>query len=203
MISGMDQNQNQEGWREKKRRETLRRITDSALGLFVANGYEATTLDAIAEAAGISPRTFFYYFKSKEEILAAWQKGLPEAFHAAVLAESTAQSPLEVVQNAHRKLVANYDAGQAAAIDKILRSSEQFRASNQAKYLQMEQAGFEALCELWPQAKRRKALRIVAMVSVGALRLAIDNWVEEQGRKPLLHYLDEAFAGLKSELSGG
>lgn len=198
----MDQERsNVEGWREKKRRTTLQRISDSALRLFAAHGYEATTLDAIAEAAGISRRTFFYYFKSKEEILAAWQKGLPDAFRAAILAQSTDQSPLDVVRNAHLKLMANYDRGQVTAIDRIIRSNEQLRASNQTKYLELEQAAFEALCGLWPQARRRRGLRIVAMVSVGALRLAIDTWAEEKGRKPLAAYLDEVFAGLKAELS--
>ncbi|ANK86308.1 MULTISPECIES: TetR/AcrR family transcriptional regulator [unclassified Rhizobium] len=191
----------QEGWREKKRRETLQRITDSALSLFAANGYEATTLDAIAEAAGISRRTFFYYFASKEEILAAWQKGLPEAFRAAVLAEPKDRFPLDVVCSAHLKLLANFDTEQAAVIDRILRSNEQLRASNQTKYLQMEQATFEVLCEIWPQAERRRALRVVAMVSVGALRLAIDRWAEEQGQKSLSDYVREAFADLKAELA--
>ena len=65
----------------------------------------------------------------------------------------------------------------------------------------MEQAAFEALCELWLQARRRKALRMVAMASVGALRLAIDTWAEEEGRKPLAACLEEAFAGLKAGLS--
>lgn len=184
----------------KKRRETLQRITDSALRLFAANGYEATTLDAIAEAAGISRRTFFYYFESKEEILAAWQKGLPVALRAAILAESTAQAPFDVVWKAHLKLLAHHDAGQAVVIDQIIRSNEQLRASNQTKYLTLEQTAFEALCELWPQARRRKALRMVAMVSVGALRLAVDSWAADQGRKPLADYLKEALAGLKAEL---
>jgi len=198
----MDQNRSdQEGWRERKRRETLRRIADSALKLFAAHGYEAITLDAIAEASGISRRTFFYYFKSKEEILAAWQKDLPEAFRTAILTQPTDQSPFDAVCNAHLKLAANYEPGQAMVIDRILRSNEQLRASNQTKYLEMEQAAFEALCELWPQVRRRKALRMVAMVSVGALRLAIENWAEEQGRKPLAAYLKEALASLKAELS--
>lgn len=197
----MDQDRSDgNGWRETKRRKTLQRISESALRLFAAHGYEATTLDAIAEAAGISRRTFFYYFKSKEEILAAWQKGLPEAFRAAILAQSTDQSSFDVVRNAHLKLMTNYDPRQIVAIDRIIRSNEQLRASNQTKYLQLEQAAFEALCELWPQARRRKALRIVAMVSAGALRLAIDNWSAEQGRKPLADHLKEAFAGLKAEL---
>lgn len=198
----MDQDQSaQEGWREKKRRQTLQRISDSALKLFVADGYEATTLDAIAEAAGISRRTFFYYFKSKEEILAAWQRGLPEAFRAAVLAEPADQSPFDVVRKAHLKMLANFDPDQAVVIDRVLRSNEQLRTSNQTKYLQLEQAAFEALCELWPQTTRRRALRMVAMASVGALRIAIDNWAQEQGRRPLAEYLEEAFADLRSELS--
>lgn len=191
---------NGKGWREKKRQETLQRIGESALKLFAARGYEATTLDAIAEAAGISRRTFFYYFKSKEEILAAWQKGLPEAFRAAILAQPTDQPSFDVVRNAHLELLASYDPGQVAAIDRIIRSNEQLRASNQTKYLELEQAAFEALCELWPQARRRKALRVVAMVSVGALRLAIDGWSAEKGRKPLADHLKEVFAGLKAEL---
>ena len=70
---------NEEGLRERKRRETLQRIAEAGLKLFVTNGYDATTLETIAEAAGISRRTFFYYFKSKEDILLAWQGGLIQA----------------------------------------------------------------------------------------------------------------------------
>lgn len=189
-----------EGWREQKRRQTLQRITDSALRLFAQNGYEATTLDAIAAAAGISRRTFFYYFKSKEEILAAWQKGLPEAFRAAVLAESSDQTPFEVVCNAHLKLMANFDGEQAMAIDRILRTSEQFQSSNQAKFLLMEETTFAALVELWPQPERRKGLRLVAMVSVGALRIAIDEWAENRGQRPVTDCLKDTFDTLRKEL---
>ncbi|NYJ14571.1 AcrR family transcriptional regulator [Rhizobium leguminosarum] len=202
IAAAMEQDRpKQEGWREKKRRETLQRISDFALRLFASDGYEATTLDAIAEAAGISRRTFFYYFDSKEEILAAWQKGLPEAFRAAVLAQPKDQSPLDMVCNAHLKLLANFDTEQAIVIDRILRSNEQLRASNQTKYLQMEQVTFEALCEIWPHQARRKALRVVAMMSAGVLRLAIDSWAEEQGRKSLADCVKEMFADLKAELA--
>jgi transcriptional regulator GlxA family with amidase domain len=61
-----------EGLREKKRRETKLRIAESALNLFIVNGFEATTLDEIAKEAAISRRTFFSYFKSKDEIMLAW-----------------------------------------------------------------------------------------------------------------------------------
>jgi AcrR family transcriptional regulator len=53
------------GLRARKRRETRQRIAETGLKLFVRKGYDATTLEAIAAAAGISARTFFYYFKTK------------------------------------------------------------------------------------------------------------------------------------------
>lgn len=189
----------QTGWREKKRQETLRRITEQAIGLFIAQGYEATTLDAIAEAAGISRRTFFYYFESKEQILASWQLGLPEALRKAVLAEGNLNPPLVAVRNAHAGMLAHHDPERALAIDKILRSNDQLRAKNQVKYLQMEQATLEALVELWPSSERRIALRMVARTSVAALRMALECWADEQGREPLTYYLEKAYEELGAE----
>ena len=195
-----DAGDEQEGLRERKRRETLQRIAEAGLTLFLANGFEETTLDAIAEAAGISRRTIFYYFKSKEEILLAYQNGVAEMIRNAVLLESTAQAPLDAVLNALLKLGAGFDSEQMIVIDRLLRSTEQLRASKQAKYMQQEQVLFDALCQLWPQAKRRNALRMVAMVSIGALRLAIDAWAEAGGKHPPEKYLREAFAALKAEM---
>lgn len=190
----------QGGLRGKKRRETLQRIAETGLRLFLAKGYEATTLDAIAEAAGISRRTIFYYFKSKEEILLAYQSGIGDMIRKAVLQEPVNQAPLDAVLHALLKLSSGFNAEQMIAIDRLLRSTEQLRASKQAKYMQQEQALFEALCELWPEPKRRNALRMVAMASVGALRLAVDAWVASGGKQPVAKYLRDAFADLKTEI---
>ena len=189
-----------EGLRERKRRETLQRIAKTALKQFIANGYDATTLDDIAEAAGISRRTFFYYFKSKEDILLAWQSGVADAIGAAVLAESLDQTPLDAVRNALLALASRQQSDEAIVIDRLLRSTEALRASKQAKYVQQERALFEALCELWPQPKRRDALRLVAMVSIGAMRLALETWSEEGGKRPLAKYVRDAFTNLKAEI---
>ncbi|MET3839526.1 helix-turn-helix domain-containing protein [Bradyrhizobium sp. OAE829] len=193
----------EKGLRERKRRETLHRIAEQGLKLFLTHGYEATTLDAIAEAAGISRRTFFYYFKSKEEILLAWQDGgFNETLRAALLEQSTKQSPLNAVKSALLELTLRFQADykQTRVIERLMCANEALRIRHQAKYVEKEQAVFDALCQMWPQPKRQPALRIVAMMSIGALRLAIDNWNRDQGKRPIAVYLKEAFADLKSAI---
>lgn len=49
--------------------ETRRVITDAAVPLFVAQGYEATSMEQVAAAVGVSRRTLYRYFDSKEDIV--------------------------------------------------------------------------------------------------------------------------------------
>jgi hypothetical protein len=92
------------------------------------------------------------------------------------------------------------DYKQTRVIERLMCANESLRIRHQAKYVEKEQAVFDALCQMWPQPKRQPALRIVAMMSIGALRLAIDNWNRDQGKRPIATYLKEAFADLKSEI---
>lgn len=59
--------------REEKKRATKQKITDCALKLFAEQGYEATTVNQIAEHADIAKGTFFNYFETKEELLCDFQ----------------------------------------------------------------------------------------------------------------------------------
>ncbi|WP_322760417.1 TetR family transcriptional regulator, partial [Frankia sp. Cr2] len=51
------------------RRQVRRALVGAAMELFLTNGYETTTVDQIAEAAGVGRRTFFRYFSAKEEAI--------------------------------------------------------------------------------------------------------------------------------------
>ena len=179
-----------EGLRERKKRETLQRIAETGLKLFIAYGYEGTTLEAIAEAAGISRRTFFYYFKSKEEVLLAWQgSGFLDALRPAMLEESPRQAPLDAVRHCLLKLISRYETKESIIVDRLLRSTEALRARKQAIFIEMEEALFAAMRELWPQPQRRTTLRMVAMVSMGAMRLAVEDWRQAGGKRSLADYL--------------
>src|SRR6266567_5947641 len=55
--------------RERKKRLAQATIEETALRLFQQQGYEQTSIQDIADAVMMSPRTFFRYFASKEEVL--------------------------------------------------------------------------------------------------------------------------------------
>lgn len=57
------------GLRERKKLRTRETVRREAFRLFETNGYAQTTVDQIAEAADVSPRTFFRYFPTKESVL--------------------------------------------------------------------------------------------------------------------------------------
>jgi AcrR family transcriptional regulator len=183
------------GVRERKRLETRQRISDAGLRLFAAQGYEATTLDAIAAEAGISRRTFFHYFKSKDEILLSMQRGLGDTLVEALEKQSPRSTPLEASRSALKSIVAPYSNERLLEIDKLMRASEAVQGRKQAAYLQDEAMVFATLRKMWP-AETDIALRLVASLTINTVRLTLDTWSGEGGKRPISEVLTEAFEAL-------
>lgn len=55
--------------REQKKAQTRQKIVEAAMSLFEFHGYEATTVQMIADRAGVAKGTFFNYFNSKEDLI--------------------------------------------------------------------------------------------------------------------------------------
>lgn len=185
-----------EGARERKRRETLQRITDAAIRLFGEQGYEASTLDAIAAAAGISRRTFFHYFKSKDDILLSMQQGMGEMLVAALAQQPSTKPPLEATRDALLSLSAPYPLEELLATDRLMRSSEAVQARKQATYVQAEHMLYAALAERWPAPEPE--LRLIALLTIGAMRLSLDAFARANGQRPIAELLRESYAALEA-----
>ncbi|NRP19876.1 putative HTH-type transcriptional regulator TtgW [Ensifer adhaerens] len=59
----------------KAQKSTRETIVASAAKLFYAQGIRAVSVDAVAEAAGVTKRTLYYHFESKDELIAAYLEG--------------------------------------------------------------------------------------------------------------------------------
>ncbi|QLY31972.1 TetR/AcrR family transcriptional regulator [Nocardia huaxiensis] len=88
------------GLRERKKQQTRARIIDVALELCDAHGFDATTVEQIADAADVSPRTINRYFASKEDIviapIAEWGTALADHLRA----EPVTGNELQALMNA-------------------------------------------------------------------------------------------------------
>src|ERR1051325_569606 len=85
-----------EGLRERKKAKTRWTIQENAFRLFAEQGYEATTVEQIAEAAEVSPSTFFRYFPSKEEVVL--QDDFDPVIYEVLVAQPAELSPMEAVR---------------------------------------------------------------------------------------------------------
>jgi AcrR family transcriptional regulator len=190
-----------EGLRERKRRETLVRIAENGLRLFVKDGFEATTLEAVAAAAGISARTLFYYFKTKEELLQYWRDdSFLTALGPTLATETREKNPLQATRDTILKLVSRYETDRSIVVDRLMQSTEALRARKQASFVEMETIVYDALCERYPDEKS-PMLRTVAMLAFGALRLAMEKWRQDGAVRQLPKYVRNEFDLLRLALA--
>ncbi|MFN7055300.1 TetR/AcrR family transcriptional regulator [Hyphomonas sp.] len=191
------------GLRERKRLETAARIREAGIRLFAQRGYDATTLDEIADEAGISRRTFFHYFKSKDDILLSLQASADNDFAPVMRQVPMDRRPLEAARDALCVLASRYKPDELRVVDKLMRASEAVQARKQTFYIEREKSMLAALRERWPEPEREPALKLVAMVSLATFRAALDRFHLEDGARPLEDVLREVFKELGQETLGG
>jgi AcrR family transcriptional regulator len=113
------------GLRERKKLLAKRALRTAALELFAGQGYEATTVDDIAERAEVSRASFFRYFSAKEDVLTVDDEERRRSFMA-VLAQQRVKSPVRALRQAvlaHAAEMDEADREQTLAYAKIMLSS--------------------------------------------------------------------------------
>jgi AcrR family transcriptional regulator len=111
------------GLRERKKAKTRAAIRREAMRLFREQGSDETTVEEIAEAAEVSPSTFFRYYPTKEDVVLQdeFDEPLIEAFRA----QPPELTPLRAMRVALRQVFGSLTAEQRAEEDERLRLSRE------------------------------------------------------------------------------
>lgn len=170
------------GLRERKKAATRAALRRAALRLVAEHGFDAVTVEEIADVVGVAPRTFFRYFASKEEVIVD-DRELAEELAALLEQTPIAQPPVAAVRTALVSLAGRLDAGDRAEIlarQRLIATTPALLARS----LEQHQA-WEAVLETWLVAHRgtvdRLGNRLLAAVCVAAVRVAVEAWVASDG----------------------
>ena len=120
------------GLRERKKQETREALVRAALELFADRGSDETTLAEIADAAGVSTRTIFAYFPSKEDILFATTETMCDALGQALAERPDGTDALTVLRefilaSVDKKSDLDHKLGQVIAADPTLANHKRAR----------------------------------------------------------------------------
>jgi len=177
------------GLRERKRVETRRRIAEAAVRLVSEHGIAATTVDEIAEAAGIGRATFFRYFESKELAIATGLSEVAVFVLISALSDLPPElGPLEAVRASHAAIGRMFEPDFAELLEQaqLSTASPAMRAWTLQLYVEWEIAIAELIAprfdDLVPGDPRP---RMIGAMNMAAIRLARDEWVEADGQGDL------------------
>jgi AcrR family transcriptional regulator len=180
-------------WRQRKKTATRDRIRANALRLFREQGYDATTVEQIAAAAGVSHMTFFRYFPTKEDV------ALSDAYDpmiAALLAQTPATQPL--TQRIRTALLQGlqqvYDTDRDALLaqNKLIVSTPVLRERLWADQMVTQQLILQAL-----SPRPSFQTRVIVAACLAAASTAVLTWVENNGTPELPDLVNQAFETLR------
>lgn len=188
-----------EGLRERKKRETRERIELTALALFERDGFEATTIDDIAAAVDIAPRTFFHYFTTKEDLVLADYANRLSRITAAVAARPAHEAPWTALRQAFLAVAGDYEI----ARPELIRRFQIMAATPSvfARSLQL-QAGWEnAVAEAMTERLRADTddditPRLLAAAALAAMRASLTHWLANGATTSLPALVTDCFQQL-------
>lgn len=186
------------GQREKNTHDRRAALVDAAYALFAAKGYAQTTMDDVAAAAGLSRRTAFRYFASKEELVFPARDERLRALKA-LLVPRPDETVFAAVKRACLATARAYETEREHLLAqwKIVESEPALLGRELQFDRHSEDAIFDAFLasETSPRARRRAKVRAAAVV--GAVRATLREWLEGGATADLVRLGRETFAELE------
>jgi len=190
--------------RDRKKIRTRRLLQEHALRLFGDRGYAGTTVEDIAAAADVSPRTFFRYFASKEAVV------LEDEYDPLLFERMRRIDPGEPPVGAMRRIIASLlpdiyaeDRDRILARSRLIYGTPELASAVNGQLTDFERLLAGTLAEVHGRAPDDLEARVVAAVSVAAMRCAIEQWVAADGTPDLGGLLDQAFDVVERGLTLG
>jgi AcrR family transcriptional regulator len=188
------------GLRERKKRETHRALTAAARELVHEHGLEQVTVDEIAEAAGVSGRTFFNYFSCKEEAVVGIEPSVLEELADDLRARPAAETPAEALRAV---VLADLDASGVLrrwqVRNELVRRHPALLPRHLTAMVQVEEALARALADrLDVEPAHDPTPRVLVAAALASLRASLAWWEESDRSIPLDELLDRALTHLRS-----
>jgi AcrR family transcriptional regulator len=191
------------GLRQRKKLKTMAAIQREAIRLFLEKGFQATTIEEIAEAVEISPSTFFNYFSSKEEVVL--QDDLDPVIVAAFNAQPPELSPVAALRNAMRSVFSGLTPEQGALLRQrtgLIQRDPETRAAMLNQFTGMVDQVAEVLKARVGERASDFAVRNLAGAIIGVLMSAVLAAANDP-QADLVQLTDEAMAHLEAGLPLG
>jgi AcrR family transcriptional regulator len=197
--------------RERKKLATRRSLRRVALDLVAERGFAHVTVEDIAEAADVSPRTFFNYFPSKEAAVVGADPDRVATLRERIVHEAPGESvltALRVVMTSEAEAWADElselggDPADWLRRVKEARADPHLRAAHAAQMAMVERAITEGLAErLGTDPDRDPYPGLLAAMAAGVFRSSMNFWAGSGGTMPLGQLIDLAFRALADGLS--
>lgn len=185
-------------WRARKKAATKLAIQEQALRLFVEKGYDATTVDEIAAAAGVSHMTFFRYFPRKEDVV-EYDEYDP-LLEDLIAARPQQESPLTAVHHAIRaglEAILSTDREALLVRTRLVLHNPVLRARNLTAQDSTRDVFARALARRAGLAEPDYATTVLAAAVLSALGVAIQTWADSDDAD-LIPLVDAAIAALEA-----
>lgn len=164
------------GLRERKKIKTRQTIRREAFRLIEENGYAATTVEQIADAAEVSPSTFFRYFPSKESVLLA--DDLDPMILDALAQLPADLSPIQAFRRAYDITIASMSEDQRQFENirqRLIFSIPELKAAVYDEYFRTVSSVAEAVSRRTGRAAGDFEVRVFAGALTGAMLAAHDD----------------------------